>query len=103
MLFRSVRLGWNGWEHTCVSHQDSYFDSVDLMFSYFCTAFYVTLEKSILHEHEVKITCFCELFVCYGGPNETNGKVFLLQKYQVLRTAYQVGEESECSATPTAL
>ena len=48
-------------EHTCVSHQDSYLDSVDLKFSYLWTAFYVTVGTSILHEREVKTSRFREM------------------------------------------
>jgi hypothetical protein len=64
----TVRLGWNGWEHTCVSHQDSYFVSVDLMFLYLWSAFYVTLGTRMLHEQEVKTSRFGELFLRNGGP-----------------------------------
>ena len=55
-------------EHTCVSHQDSYLDSVDLMFLYLWTAFYVTVGTSILHEREVKTSRFREMKLRNGGP-----------------------------------
>ena len=63
-------------EHTCVSHQDSYLDSVDLMFSYLWTAFYVTLGTRISHDRDVKTSRFGELFLRNGGPKWTVYWVF---------------------------
>ncbi len=67
-------------EHICVSHQDSYFDPVDLIFSYLCTAFYLTLETNILHEREDKTSRFGDLFLRDGGHQEG----FLVVEYVVL-------------------